>query len=183
MRNKAHNLATYAFKKDEPLLLDTNVWLYLYPAPADKPTGFAAGYSAALKNMLVAGSALVMDAMILSEYLNRYCRIEWQAVHKPTHPDFKAFRKSPAFLTVGQGAATYARGIMRLCTRHDHPFATANVVQVLADFEAGINDFNDGLIAETCLHHGWKLVTNDGDFTTGGIEVLTSHPALLRACP
>ena len=58
------------------------------------------------------------------------------------------------------------------------------VVDKKSEFFMGgtILDFNDGLLAETCRHHGWKLVTNDSDFTTGGIEVLTSHPALLRAC-
>jgi len=183
MKNKAHDLSTYAFQKDETLLLDTNVWLYLYPAPSDRPTRHAGGYSVALKNIISAGSRVVMDAMIMSEYLNRYCRIEWIALHRATQPDFKAFRKSSAFLSVGQGAATYARGMLKLCSRYDHPFATADVTQVLSDFEAGANDFNDGLLAETCRHHGWKLVTNDSDFTTGGIEVLTSHPLLLRACP
>ncbi len=183
MKNKAHNLATYAFRKDEALLLDTNIWLYLYPAPSAAPAGYAASYSAALKSMLSAGSRLVIDAMILSEYLNRYCRIEWNALHKTAQPDFKVFRRCPAFLMVGQGAATFARSMLKLCTRHDHPFATADVARVLADFEAGATDFNDGLLVETCRLHGWKLVTNDSDFTTGGIEVLTSHPVLLRACP
>jgi len=87
MKNKAHDLATYSFQKDEPFLLDTNVRLYLYPAPSDKPACYAASYSAALKGMLTVGSYLVMDAMILSEYLNRYCRIEWKALHKVTEPD------------------------------------------------------------------------------------------------
>lgn len=183
MRNRAHNLAAYAFKKEEPLLLDANVWLYLYPAPSGRLIGYAAGYSAALKSILVAGSRLVMDAMILSEYLNRYCRIEWNALHKAAHPEFKVFRKSAAFRPVGQGAATFARDMLKLCTRHDHPFAAADVTQVLADFEVGTNDFNDGLLAEACRHHGWKLVTNDGDFTAGGIEVLTTNPKLLAACP
>ena len=183
MKNKAYNLATYAFKKDEPLILDANVWLYLYPAPSDKYTGPAASYSAAMKSMLSAGSHLVIDAMVLSEYLNRYCRIEWSALHKAAYLDFKAFRKSTDFLPVGQGAATFARSMLKLCTRHDHPFAAADIAQILSDFESGSNDFNDGLLAETCRHNGWKLVTNDKDFTTGGIEVLTSHPALLKACP
>lgn len=182
MKNKAHDLATYAFQKEEPLLLDTNVWLYLCPAPSDKAIGYAAGYSSALKNMLTAGSCLVMDAMILSEYLNRYCRIEWSALHKRTYSDFKAFRKSAAFSSVGQGAATYARSMLRICTCHDHPFATADVVRILTDFEAGSNDFNDGLLAEACRHHNWKFVTNDGDFVEGGIEVLTTNPRLLAAC-
>ncbi len=183
MKNKAHDLSKYAFQKNEPFLLDANVWLYLYPAPSNKPDWRAASYSNALKGILTAGSRLVMDALILSEYLNRYCRIEWIALHKAAQPDFKMFRKSPAFKSVGAGAATYAREMLKLCTRHDHPFSAANVTQVLADFETGVNDFNDGLLAETCRHHGWKLVTNDGDFTSGGIDVLTSHPRLLRACP
>ena len=183
MKNKAYNLATYAFKKEEPLILDANVWLYLYPAPSDKYTGPAARYSAAMKSMLSAGSHLVIDAMVLSEYLNRYCRIEWNALHKAAYLDFKAFRKSIDFLLVGQGAATFARSMLKVCTRHDHPFAAADIAQILLDFETGGNDFNDGLLAETCRHNGWKLITNDKDFSTGGIEVLTAHPALLRAFP
>lgn len=30
--------------------------------------------------------------------------------------------------------------------------------------------------------NGWKLLTNDEDCSTGGIEVITALPALLRAC-
>jgi predicted nucleic acid-binding protein len=182
MMNKAHDLASYAFSKEEPLLLDTNVWLYLYPAPSDRATGYAAGYSAAFKNMRAVGAHLIMDAMILSEYLNRYCRIEWNALHKRTYPDFKVFRKSVSFQSVGTGAATFARKMLTLCNRHDHPFATADVARVLTDFESGANDFNDGLLAEACRYHKWKLVTNDGDFIEGGIDVLTTNSRLLKAC-
>jgi predicted nucleic acid-binding protein len=183
MKNKAIKLATYSFKKGEPLLFDANVWLYLYPAPSGPVPGFAATYSAALKGMLAADAHLVMDAMILSEYLNRYCRIEWSALHQATHPAFKAFRNSGQFAPVGAGAATFARNMLKICTRHDHPFSTTDVTQVLVDFEAGTSDFNDGLVADACRRHGWKLVTNDGDFINGGIEVLTNNPKLLAACP
>ena len=183
MKNKAYNIATYPFQKEEAFLFDANVWLFLFPAPSDRATGHAASYSKALKGMLSAESHLVLDAMVLSEYLNRYCRIEWIALHKSVYPQFKAFRQSQDFVTVGQGAATFARSMLKLCTRHDYPFAVCNVVQVLADFESGVNDFNDGMFVETCRHNGWKLVTNDKDFITGGIEILTSHPALLKACP
>jgi predicted nucleic acid-binding protein len=183
MKNKAHDLSTYAFSKGEALLLDANVWLYLYPAPSDRFTGFAGRYSAAFKRMLAAGSHLALDALVLSEYLNRYCRIEWSALHKTTHPDFKKFRQSSDFGSVGQGAALYARNILRHCSRHDHPFAMADVAQVLVEFEKGTQDFNDGLLVETCRYQGWKLVTNDGDFTIGGIEVLTTNSRLLTACP
>lgn len=183
MKNKAHDLATYTFSSGEKLLLDANVWLYLFPAPSGKRYKFAVSYSAALKNMMTAGAYLAMDALVLSEYLNQYCRIEWSALHKTTYPKFKDFRQSAAYASVGAGAAVYARSILKLCTRHDHPFSASDVTKVLADFETGTCDFNDGLFVETCKKNGWKFVTNDSDFTNGGIEVLTSNPRLLSACP
>lgn len=181
--NKAHDLSAYSFSKDEPFLIDTNVWLFFYPAPSDSLPRYVANYTNGLKSMLSARASLAMDAMVLSEYLNVYCRIEWRALHIRKHPKFKAFRQSADFASVGSGAATFARSMLSLCTRHDHPFAATDVTQVLTDFETGSNDFNDGLLAETCRHNGWKLVTNDGDFTSGGIEVLTTNPKLLAACP
>lgn len=183
MKNKARNLSTYAFSKGEALLLDANVWLFLFPAPSDRLPGFANVYSAAFKGMLSVGALLALDALVLSEYLNRYCRIEWSALHKAQYPEFKKFRQSPHFGSVGQGAAVFARKILQLCKRHDHPFSGCNVLQVLNDFETGAHDLNDGLLVETCRHHGWKLVTADGDLSTGGIEVLTTNPKLLTACP
>lgn len=183
MRNKAHNLATYAFASGEPLLLDANIWLYLFPAPSGYPFVHAAGYSAALKQILAAKALIAMDVLVISEYLNRYCRIEWAALHKAKYPDFKQFRKSTDFATVGPQAGSFAKNILGLCSRYDHPFATINVGQVLSDFESGGQDTNDGFLTESCRQHGWKFVTNDGDFTEGGIEVLTNNPKLIAACP
>jgi hypothetical protein len=182
MKNKAYDLTTYAFSKGEPILLDANVWLFLYPAPSGKPSSSRSSYSAAFKNMLSAGVSLVLDALILSEYLNRYCRIEWQVLHKAKHPDFKKFRKLPEYVGIGNGAAIFARSILKFCTKHDHPFSSVDVEKVLSDFECGACDFNDGLFVETCRQNGWKLVTHDADFINGGIEILTSNPNLLSAC-
>jgi len=183
MKNKAHDLASYNFSRGEQLLLDANVWLFLFPAPSDTLPVYVTKYSAAFKQMLSAGAGLALDVLILSEYLNRYCRIEWNALYMSAYPNFKAFRQSSAYASVGYGAAIYARNILKHCTRHDHPFSVSDVTKVLADFEAGTCDFNDGLFVETCLQNGWKFVTNDADFTNGGIEVLTSNPKLLSACP
>ena len=183
MKNKAHDLATYAFAKNEVLLFDTNIWLYLFPAPSNPAPAFTSKYSAALKRMQQVGASLALDVLVLAEYLNAYCRIEWNALHKAKYPQFKKFRQSPQFAAVGAGAALFARNILKLCARHDHPFLKSDIEQVLADFEAGVSDFNDGLLIETCRMNSWKLVTNDGDCTNGGIEVLTSNPKLIAACP
>jgi len=183
MKNKVHDLSTYTFSDGESLLLDTNVWLFLFPAPSNRLSGFAANYTTAFKNMLSAKANLPLDALILSEYLNRYCRIEWKALFAKKYREFKQFRLSPDYASVGAGAATYARNILKHCTKQDLPFSAIDVAQVLTDFECGACDFNDALFVETCRRNSWKFVTNDGDFVNGGIEVLTSNPKLLSACP
>ena len=185
MKNTVHDLSDYTFRKDDILLLDTNVWLYLNPAPSDTSPGTSSlsrQYSEAFKSMRSAGALLVMDALVLGEYLNRYCRIEWNALHKKEHACFKKFRKSSKFAKVGGAAADLARSMLRLCVRSDPCFAAADADSVLADFESGSSDFNDRLLTETCRRNGWKLVTHDGDFMTGGIEVLTTNRILLDAC-
>ena len=183
-RNKAYNLHTYSVQSGDSFLLDTNVWLYfLHPAPSSGTTRLRRLYSRGLKSILSAGGQLVIDVLVLSEYLNRYCRIAWEAHYRRRRTDFKAFRKSSDFLNVGRRAALGAHEILNQSKRVDHPFARTNIAQVLADFETGANDFNDGLLADACRRNDWKLVTHDADFTTGGIEVLTMNRKLLEACP
>ena len=132
--------------------------------------------------MMSKKTQLVMDALVLGEYLNAYCRIGWKASYKEKYRGFKDFCKSTDFSVIGKGAATFARSMLKLCTRCDYPFATVNVTQTLADFEIGADDFNDGLLVETCRHNNWKLITHDSDFTSGGIGILTGNPKLLAAC-
>ena len=182
-KNKAHDLSGYVFRKGEIVLVDTNVWLYLNPPPSNpNPHRVALIYGRGLKAMLSKKVQLIMDALVLGEYLNVYCRDEWRAGYQAKYPKFKDFRKSVDFSVVGKGAAILARSMLKLCMRCDYPFSSINVTQTLADFEIGSNDINDGLLTETCRHNNWKLVTHDSDFTFGGIEILTGNRKLLKAC-
>jgi predicted nucleic acid-binding protein len=183
MKNKAYDVTSYNFSKDEPLLLDANVWLYLFPAPSDTRTA-PSGYSTALKQMLTVGAYLALDSIVISEYLTVYCRLEFRgALRKKYDNNLKDFRKSPDFSPVGASASLLAQKILKLCSRRDYPFANINIGQVLIDFESGAQDMNDLLLIESCRLNGWKFVTNDADCTEGGIEILTTNPKLIAACP
>ena len=59
----------------------------------------------------------------------------------------------------------------------------SDIKLALAGFASGKTDFNDALLVNICKKQNWKLMTNDADFQHGGIEVLTTHPQLLKACP
>lgn len=183
MKNKAHDISTYAFSEGETFLFDANVWLYLFPGPSGSRPRYIWSYSDALKRMMTAGASVALDAIVLSEYLNRYCRIEWNALYKGNYTEFKVFRCSTDFSNVGQSAALFADRILSISSACDLPFSQVDIKQIISEFESGLSDFNDGLLSQTCRYHGWKLVTNDKDFTNGGIDVLTSNPVLLRACP
>ncbi len=183
MKNKAYDLSSYSFKLGEQVLVDTNIWLYLFPAPGNPSQRFASQYSTAFSNLVTAQAQPVLDPMVLSEYLNRYIRIEWGGNYKSQYPKFKDFRNSQGFSAIASSAEVFAKRIVAFCKIHSIPANELNLNQALADFSTGQVDFNDAILIDICKKKNLKLMTNDGDFQAGGIEVLTTNPRLLRACP
>lgn len=183
MKNKAYDLSSYSFSSDEQVLVDTNVWLYLFPAPTDPSNRFATQYSTAFSNLVSAQAQPVLDPMVLSEYLNRYIRIEWEGNYKSRYSKFKDFRNSSDFSAIASAAETFAKRILSFCQIHSIPANELDLNQALSDFSTGGVDINDALLVDICKKRNLKLMTNDGDFQEGGIEVLTTNPKLLRACP
>lgn len=183
MNNKAYNLASYSFSSGEPILVDANIWLYLFPAPGNSQQFHAQQYSTAFLRLVSAHAQPVLDPMVLSEYLNRYCRIEWEANFKAKYQTFKQFRKSADFQAVVSSAHVFAAKILSFCQVHSVSANELDLNQALADFKSGQVDFNDALLVDICKKRNMKLMTNDADFQDGGIEVLTTNPRLLKACP
>lgn len=183
MNNKAYDLSSYAFTSGEQILVDTNIWIYLFPAPGNPTQHFAQQYSGAFSRLVGAKAQPVLDPMVLSEYLNRYCRIEWKGNFGSQYQEFKQFRQSGDFHTVASDARLFAEKILKFCQIHSVPASALDFNQALTDFASGRIDFNDALIIDVCKKQGLKLMTNDGDFQQGGIEVLTTNPRLLKACP
>lgn len=195
-KNKAHDATAFAFQKGQRVLLDANLWIYLLP-PTSKPTPwFAKSYSGVLKRLLGAGTEAVVEALVLSEYMNRYWRLElsaWQRTNPALAATFidakdrkfneKNFRLSPHFKPIGAAAVAEAKQILKLCGVRDTPLHLADMDDLLPEFGAGTIDFNDAVLAETCRLRGWKMLTHDKDMTVGGIDVITTNPKLLAACP
>jgi len=182
MNNKAYDLASYPFKSGEQILVDTNIWLYLFPAPGNPQHSVARQYSSAFARLVSSKAQPVLDPMVLSEYLNRYCRIEWEGNFRARYPTFKQFRQSTDFLVAVSSAHIFANKILSYCQVHSVSANDLDLNQALTDFKSGQADFNDSLLVDVCKKRTLKMMTNDADFQYGGIEVLTTNPRLLKAC-
>ncbi len=182
-KNKAHDAASYIFSAGEHILIDANIWLYLLPPTAQPAPWWAAVYSGTFSRLLHAKAQPVVDALILSEYLNRYVRLEYDASWRTHYPKFKDFRKSADGIKVLHAAVAEIKQILKTSAPHDTPLGNIDIPAVLGEVQNGTVDFNDGLLIQTCRLNGWKLLTHDRDMTMGGVNLLTTNKILLQACP
>lgn len=172
-------LRDYYFSDSDALLVDTNIWLYLYGPQAPKDWRPRV-YSQALKWILKARSTMYVDVLVLSEFVNRYARFEydlWKTAFGTD--DFKTFRKSPDFQPVGKAIAAAARRIIKQARCIETGIESMDMNLLLNDYEVKCPDFNDRIIVELCRKNGLKLLTHDGDFKDSGIPVITANRRLL----
>ncbi|MDN5872967.1 MAG: PIN domain-containing protein [Sinobacteraceae bacterium] len=177
MANKTISVENYNFTPKDELLLDTNIWLFVY-CPQKPGNKKVATYSRALANVLAANSRIYIDVLIVSEFINAYARLKWNVMGKP-HGDFKRFRKSQDFKPIAQDIANDIKRVLNHCSRVENGFETLDIDGLIAEYAGGDSDFNDQVIAALCQRKDLKLVTDDGDFRGQGIPVVTANQRLL----
>jgi predicted nucleic acid-binding protein len=181
MAESVEEIGKYVFKATDELLVDANVWFFLYgPHPPGSPK--AAVYSGALARILAAHSRIFVDVLIISEFVNRYARLKHNILQgRPGVPrDFKQFRKSLTFKALAKDIAADVRKLLANCARVDSGFAALEIESLVAEYEQGDSDFNDLVLADLCKSKGFKLVTDDGDFKGKDVVVLTANKRLLN---
>ncbi len=179
--NVFHDIKSYLFQPTDRVLPDANFWLILYPPPSDanKAKSRIQRYSYALGQMYKAKCNILLNDLVASEYANRYLRIEFKALsHR--YREFKDFRKSIDYKTPAKDAFGNLRHIMKRALTVDTPYSSIDHEGTLPRAESGELDYNDSLILESCRLGGWKLLTDDGDMKTGGVDVITGNSNLLQ---
>jgi predicted nucleic acid-binding protein len=185
--NKAHDLASWRFSPLDQILPDANFWINVFgpAATCAQPIRRVRAYSAAFREMLKSKASLFIDVLVLSEFVNTMARQEFNANFLQSYggKGFKGFRNSTDFHPTAKMIARESRKILNCCKRLDHSFSEWDVPQLLADFEKGGEDFNDQLIVEISKKYSLTILTDDGDMTKGGVNVITANARLLQACP
>ena len=159
--------------------MDTNIWLYVY-APQAPDDWRTRTYSRSLTKILTAKSRIFIDAMVLSEFINRYSRLAYNLFKAAGSTiDFKEYRQSPDFKPVAMDIESSVRRILKHCQRTESCCSDCDIDSLLAKYGQGDSDFNDQIMVELCKNKGLKLITHDRDFKDCGVTVLTANNRLL----
>ena len=175
---KAMEVRHHNFTSKDKLFLDTNIWLYLF-SPREPGDRWKQIYSEVFERILKANSRIYVDVLVLSEFINAYARTKWRAA-APHIRSFKDFRSSRGFKPVAEDITAGVREIVSHCSRIESGFTMLPMNDLLDDYISGDSDFNDQVITGICKSNGFTLITNDGDFKTQEIPILTANPRLLE---
>lgn len=177
MPHNTLDVTSYNFTQNDELLLDTNIWLFIY-GPQKPKSHKVETYSQALAKILAAQCPIYIDVLIVSEFINAYARLKWKLV-APHINAFKVFRKSEEFKAIAQDIAADVRRVLKHCSRVENGFGTLDIEGLMTEYAAGEYDFNDQILVALCQRKGLKLVTDDGDFAGQGISIVTANNRLL----
>lgn len=177
MKHKATDVRNYNFTEKDQLFLDANIWLYIH-SPQKPGNYWEKIYSNVLKRILNANSQIYIDILVVSEYINSYARRKMNLIAS-RFKYFKKFRNSHFFKPIAKDIETNVKLVLKHCTLIESGFATLAIDDLLADYTSNHSDFNDLVIIELCKSNGFTLITNDSDFKTQEIPVLTANNALL----
>ena len=178
MRSKTKDIESYVFKPTDELLLDANIWLFVYGPGYDPDNRRVKVYSRALSKMLKAKSRIYIDVLIVSEFINRYARMKHNILNPGVRFN-KRIRQSAAFKPIARDIAADIRRVLKYSTRVESGFAALDINALITEYEKGNSDFNDQVLADLCRSKDLMLVTDDGDFKDYGLPVMTANRHLL----
>lgn len=173
------NITQFVPQKNECFLIDTNIWLYLFCPLGNYKTHRIKPYVDFFDKAVKNGSVFFISSVILSEFINRYLRLEYSILNAQQNnvfPDFKKdFRPSQEYKSVASIIrSTLKQDILKIAKTIDDCFTSLSIDQIVDSIED--IDFNDEYISHLSVHSKLKIVTNDAD-----LKLTKANPHLITA--
>ena len=161
------DINSYTPKSSDVFFFDNNIWMYLFCPLGNYNQNRQRIYSSFLQSIQTSRGTIFTTSLILSEFSNRYLRMDfeqWKRDSGNITADFKRdYVGSTQYLKAAQEVGIQIKTIMRICEKSPDNFNAINLNQVLNHLKS--IDFNDSYYIELAELSGWKIVTDDGDFT------------------
>lgn len=175
-----HSIQNIADLKDRQVFFDANVLIYIF-----WPSGsyrWERDYSTAFRQLLRQKNELLVDFLVISEIVNRAIRLEYDKylfanALSRTGLSFKQYRDNEE----GQAALSdihliVATNILAKFTIIGKSFTKDDIQSFLV---IDTLDFTDKGILHICKDNACVLLTNDKDYRTADIDILTANPSIL----
>ena len=159
------------------VFFDANVLYFLF---GDVPPEQENWYSSLFKKLLDQRNPLFIDIIVISEFINVWLSEKWKIAKKEN--GYKEARK--VFRDTADGQRAIENSCLEVKTMLDQFQLTntnwnkQNIIDMLT---VDNSDFNDKLIAKICQDNNLVLLTNDADFATAPIDILTTYYKLLNS--
>lgn len=172
------DVKTYTAKGLDVFFFDNNIWMYLFCPLGDYNKSRQKQYSELLKSVKTANSTIFTTSLIMSEYANRYLRLDfarWRDTNGFPEAKFKEdYVGTKRYLDTVAEVKDSLRKIIALCEKQTDNFNSITIDNILNHF--GEVDFNDGYYIELATIKKWKIVTDDQDFikyTNHNLEIIS----------
>lgn len=178
MAAKVIDIKTYTPKSLDIFFFDNNIWMYLFCPLGNYNKSHQKQYSNFLQSIQTSKSTIFINSMVLSEFSNRYLRMDFEQWKKDTGNYIAEFKSDYV------GCARYSdivdeikiqiNQIMKFCEKSSDNFNAIDLNNVFKHFHQ--IDFNDSYYIELAKLSKWKIVTDDQDFisyTGHDLEVIT----------
>jgi len=161
----------YKISENEKVFIDTNILIYLFsPNFVSSNENDIEKYSKILDILLQSNAQLYISSVVVSEFINRVLRIDYEK-NKETYPDFKRdYRSSDAYKETLKLILKELKKILQISSKINDDFNEFDVLSWYAKDTNQNLDFNDLHIAFVVEKNNLKLLSNDSDFENFGID-------------
>jgi predicted nucleic acid-binding protein len=175
----SHDIQGYSFTSSDKLFFDANILIYLDGPIANAKQPYQNIYANAFQRMINAQSRLFVDSTVVSEFVNRYLRLEHKRLLKTQHPqipkEFKPFRNTPT----GNALISTISAVLKRRLRRFEVLAMqadkGTMSRIIDEFDNSKGDINDCIIAAICRQNNFSLVTHDGDMGSFGLNLISAN--------
>lgn len=155
---------------------DANILLYLYYDYQNNQSEVIV-YSKMFGSLLTSKSQLLIDTHVLSEFVNRTLRIEFDnfKTANQSNMNFKQYRNSVDGQSSTNRIFDLVKVILNQFVVEENNLSNSEIQSLLV---VDSLDFNDKIIEKHCLDKKYILVTHDKDFKNSPVDILTANRKL-----
>lgn len=163
--------------KGQKFFFDTSIWIFLYGSRFDPKNKFTRLYSSLFKSISDNGCSIVIDYLVLAEFVNRYLRDHHRFLieNGEAVENWKQFRKSKEYKECAATLADEIFHILEACEKSPLSPELEEISKWTDEFCELEADFNDVIYWKTCSKHELIFVTHDGDCAFPDIDVITAN--------